>query len=258
VNPASKESQAVVMLVGPFAAQAAMAPPEDHACRASIRLDRCPDVYRALARILATPKDQPAIVVVALECVGPRELAFFSSAFRWRAGLPVLVHGHGADDPCVSRAIDCGATGALSPGYWDTLVPRKPVEAPGTVAPCFPVEPVARATTVAEAPVDDGAEPRDEPEEIGEEPETPGDTPSPRVPWLRYADGPARTAPTVRTPPPPTPVPPTTKPATPSEADYEPLLTDGELEALMADDISTIVPKTDPSWRGNEGLGGRT
>lgn len=243
------------MVVGPYSAQTAIAPPEDRACRTSIRLERCPDVYRALARILATPKDPIAAVVVALECVGPRELAFFVNTSRLRPGLAVLVHGHGANDPCVLRAIESGATGIFSVGFWDSLVPAAPVEVPVTVVAQAPAEPLAELIPVVEVPVEEVVEPE---EEIAEEPESPAAPAAPRVPWLRYSDAPPRTAPTLRTPPPPTPVPPPSQPPTAGDADYEPLLTDEELEALMADDISTIAPKPDPTWRRNDGLGGRS
>ena len=208
--------------------------------------------------MLATPKDQLATVVVALECVGPRELPFFASTSRLRPGLAVLVRGHGENDPCVTRALESGATGVFVAEFWNTLVPPRSVEVPMPAAPPVSLEAVVPSVQVEKPPVEEVSALPDEAEEISEEAESSEAPSTPRVPWLRYSDGPARTAPMTRTPPPPTPVPPAPKAPPASESDCEPLLTEEELEALMGDDISTIAPKPDPRWRRNDQSGGRS
>lgn len=230
-----------VLLVGPRSTIARLEPATD----SGIAIELSSDVYRALAKLLCEPNDAHVCVVVALECVGPHELAFFSIAARLRRGLKVLVHADAGGESKIAKALEAGATGVWSADSWRDFAPR--LEAPVSVE--VPVEPKAPMVEPARVePVVELPPPEDEEEPLVEE-ETEEAPPTPRVPWLRYADGPQRAAPPMRTPP--TPIAPPQTPTTPppSARDYEPLLTDEELEALMSDDISAIAPKPNPSWR---------
>jgi len=207
--------------------------------------DFCSDVYRALAKLLNAAGDAYVGVVVQLDGVGPRELAFFSILARSRRGLRILVQAGAGGESKIAKALQAGATGVLTAEFWREFAPRPAMPAP------IEVRVTADPPTVQLAPPesDPGVETVEEDEAPPVE-EDSEDTPSsPRVPWLRYADGPQRAAPPVRKPP--APIPPAPAPSAPAP-DYEPLLTDEELEALLSDDISAIAPRPTSTRRRDE------
>lgn len=215
---------------------------------ASLDADVCGDVYRALARLCRNASNAPRAVIVCVDGLGPPELEFFSLLSRARPDLPVYVYGDQRSESRIAKAIGLGAQGRATEEVIRSISTREP--APPAPAPGDQVEALPRPTTSDTAPlatpsIDEspiqhqGATVQDD---YGDDDEVDGGAieGSVRVPWLRYGDKPARTAPK-----PPTPTahdaPSAEQEPSVSEA-HQPLLTDEELQALIGDDISAIAP----------------
>jgi len=200
------------------------------------QVERCGDVYRALARILRASPQRWQACVVCVGVVGSAEMEFFSLLSRLRRQLKVYVYSNGADRRKVAEAIERGAAGPVSSDVFQALVSGVPQTKRDESAPApQPIREVAAAEPPEEAAESQTVD------EVEDQ--------SARVPWLRYTDRPQRAAPTRTRPQTPVAEPiPTSVPEDP----YEPLLTQAELDALMSDDISTIAPNEPPGRRRDE------
>ena len=242
---------------------------------ASLDADVCGDVYRALARLCRSPSNAPRAVIVCVDGLGPPELEFFSLLSRARPDLPVYVYGHQRSESRIAKAIGLGAQGRATEEVIRSISTREP--APPAPAPGDQVEappkslsqkscgtgfPADRSVSkpvigIGSKPTTSDTAPLVTPSidespiqhqgaavtgDYGDDDEVDGGAieGSVRVPWLRYGDKPARTAPK-----PPTPTahdaPSAEQEPSVSEA-HQPLLTDEELQALIGDDISAIAP----------------
>jgi hypothetical protein len=234
---------------------------------------RCPDVYLGLARALGkSPRDLRA-VIVCVEDLLADEFEFFPLLARARRDLPVLVYGARSPELIV-RALQLGARGlvtreavlalgarlerpflleepALAKPRAAVLPSPEPLQSPNADRACSipeaaPVIAPSPATPAVKCDVNSSL-PDAQIEEIEDEPrEGAGPIAAARVPWLRYNDGPARQRPSspkqdrVETSP--------TggihdaevgngRPPTHCKREYEPLLTEQELAALLGDDF---------------------
>ncbi len=181
------------------------------------------------------------MVVVELDAVAPSEMEFFSLLARWARGTEVYVYGSAASERRIAEAVERGARGRLTLDAFGEPVraPQHPTPSAVTGPPVEAVSPVNPEVAVSEEP-----QPPLSPETEGDEDFTDEAESAPttgvRVPWLRYGEGPPRVAPPVRTAPYSQTEPHAS--AARSLSDYEPLLTEEELAALMADDISSLAP----------------
>ncbi len=243
----------------------------------SLVVEVCGDVYRGLARLCtwkpspAGERSTPVAVVVCVDDLGPAEVEFFSIVARLRRGVPVYVYGSPQHDSRTAQAVELGATGRATeeafrslasaavpprvepemvdgqaedavPGaaVAEAILPEPLLEGPAPLEPA-PVQPVEVEPTAAE-PDEAVVEHPEKTEEV----RPPGRA---RVPWLRYADQPVRTAPPRETPKPAAPAaeePDEGRPADqepPSRRPRAPLLTPAELQALIGDDIAAIAPQ---------------
>lgn len=216
-----------------------------------------PDVYDGLARLCTPAPTGPQAVVVSMDCVGPPEMKLFTLLSSARRGLPVFVYGDEFQEAKIARAIESGATGRATE---DVLRSLSPAAAPASlefdeaVTGSGPMESSAGWTTVPKADADTGStdegleDEKADPPVCEEEKITPEvKSSSVRVPWLRYADAPARTAPPRQQPSPDEDE--GTRqlePDAPESSASAPLLTDEELRALLEDDIASIAPREPP------------
>lgn len=213
----------------------------------------CNDVYLAIVRLMRPPaetmpgRDIPSAVIVSLDTMEHAELEFFSIVARFLPSLPVLVYGRSEVSELLDEALDLGATGRATEESIRALASRLAPVAAAVHADETPLEDEAEGmatalpsggTTAEEPPIqviDEGA---DETEDEFEN-ETQDDADEPtgpvRVPWLRYANTPPRSAPTAPLQPH------NLEPSIPSSmgndpeppAQHTPLLTEEELQALM-------------------------
>jgi len=233
------------------------------------------DVYRGLARLCRVDLDPPFAVLVCVDALLPGEYEFFSVASSIRRNVPIYVYGGRGSASSIAEAIELGATGEATLDAVESLiratsvpqaepVPADREEDPGSAdleriaaseflpmpAPACQepaaVETIAGSTEGEPSSVaaDDG------PKEKSAEAAPPDQA---RVPWLHYADRPAREGPKRRSPP-------ASGPDDSEEetarlaAPHAPLLTDAELEALMGDDIAAIAPAEESPHVGEDDL----
>lgn len=273
VQPALLHIAGAVLLDSPEALAV-----EEWVQQAGMQVGRCPDVYLGLARILRNSPPQCDGVVVGVEDLSQSEFEFFSVLLRARRDMPVLVYGARVPDRVV-RALEMGARGLATRDAILSLgaktQPREQREEPTAVpipaaAPPSPhrfrpfdfvkPSPVVEAAPIIAAPTPPPPIATPIPEskpmtaqenEVEDEPQ---DNASPvaaaRVPWLRYAGAPARQRPAANAE--------SREPAPaerihvvdsangkrprecPPQRDYEPLLTEQELAALLGDDLDDL------------------
>ncbi len=209
------------------------------------------NVYDALARLCAADAKPYRAAVVSMDCIAASEMEFFTILSRMRKDLTVYVYGGSRHEERIVTAIELGATGrATEEAIRALAVDTEPVVAipiDGS-APPDPLQPPDEPLPVVvtddfeeeESPDDWTSDVQDEADQI-EENDT-NDQPI-RVPWLQYSDGPSRKAPSRGAPV----APPRVEEASASGINapcdpHAPLLTDAELQALIGDDIATIVP----------------
>ncbi len=225
---------------------------------APLKTEVLTDVYRGLAHLCtsdslrAEEASQPCAVFVCVDDLGPAELEFFVVLGRLCPDLPVYVYGMEHSQARVDKAVELGATGQATGGVIRSLA--NTVAAP----PAETSEPPVQEEIAAVAPSDSPAladedEDEDEADTLAtdappvEETKTTVDQSSfdgsARVPWLRYADRPARRAPIRSVPVPPEALPDNQAGDLENQRQYasEPLLTDAELQALIGDDIDDIA-----------------
>ncbi len=255
-------------------------PPEDQAisrqvsefdallAESRLRVEACEDVYRGLARLCRPDADPPLLAFVCIDVLGPDEFEFFSLARRAQRGVPVYVYGAQPSRSLITKAIQLGATGEATtetlhafvggpsapqaaPAPCDGPVSaalsesaRKTAEVSSEVAPPGKQKPSGSETQTGGAPSepranrqDDGRPTSEGADPSADQPEVPSRA---RVPWLHYADRPKRAGPPGREPPASGLHAPEDRPTRP--ASHEPLLTEAELKALLADDIAAIAP----------------
>lgn len=193
------------------------------------------DVYVALARILKTmpPAAGPApvAVLVCIDHMEAAELEFFSLVARHRPEFPTLVYGRSDLEALISQAIDRGATGRATAEGLQALADRAGSPAIGRDTEAAADVHVDASPSPERSPSQNDTEDWPKPDVAAEdEPVQPV-----RVPWLRYADAPARGAPEPRTTDDDSESP-ASQPF-PGDAmavpQHTPLLTDEELQALM-------------------------
>ena len=245
----------------------------------SLVVEVCGDVYRGLARLCTCGPtacgelSSPRAVVVCVDDLGPAELEFFSIVSRLCRCMPVYVYGSREGDSQAARAIELGATGPVTVEVLRSLAPPAVPPRGGPAVVYGPTEDAVPGAAVAEATLPEllaeeraplepppaphpaeveptTAEPDDVVVKHPEDEETEEVRPRgrARVPWLRYADQPVRTAPPREAPPPAEPA--VEEPVEGRPADQEPggrrprapLLTPAELQALLGDDIAAIAP----------------
>ncbi len=246
--------------------------------QAGLEVVRCPDVYLGLARALRSSQRDFGAVMVCVEDLLTDEFEFFSLVARMRRDLPVFVYGSQAPERVV-RALQSGAKGlatrdavlALGARFERLAQPAESALAAPSVTPSPFAEQskptdafkacsvsVSAHETAAPSPsmslmkpdlVCDPAEVQTEEREV-EPREEAGPVATARVPWLRYNVGPARQRPT------------TAKvereetssiggthdteasngrPPNECKREYEPLLTEQELAALLGDDLDDVA-----------------
>ena len=222
----------------------------------ALEIETSHNVYDGLARLCAAGLTGPRAVVVCVDCVGPPEMEFFAILSSVRQGLPVYVYGPEFQEARITRALESGATGRASEDVLRSLVPAAVAVSP----PVEEAEAVPEPIRMPDA--DAGPRPEhevlDEAETVAPISEVEASVPKPggkvaRVPWMRYEDGPIRTAP-------PRPAPPDDEDrevgqedqGTPEPPTHTPLLTDEELRALLEDDIASIAP-AEPSDPADDG-----
>jgi hypothetical protein len=235
---------------------------DDRLAAASLEVNGCGDVYRALARLAGSEVSRFRAVIVSLDGLDPSEFEFFSLVARLQRDLPVYVYAGPRSDSRVQKALDLGAAGRVTTEVIDSLAPPEedrvasdeeagepqihpaPDVAPPQAAPAKE-SPIAAEETEP-APAD-----RDEEHRKVEGGTVQG---SVRVPWLRYEGRPARTAPRqADRPTQPAPEPETEAPAS---GVHRPLLTEEELQALIGDDISSVAPDNPQTKRNDEPVDG--
>jgi hypothetical protein len=113
VTVGSVSSAAHVLHVGSPAAPAAAAPIAQLAW-ASLPVEHCPDVYRALARLGHTERKTCA-VLVAVDDLDPRDLEFFRVALRYHPAIPIYVYAEPRNQSRIDRCVEFGARGRLTP-----------------------------------------------------------------------------------------------------------------------------------------------
>ncbi len=211
------------------------------------RVELCGDVYRALARLFSSGAEAPPVVIVCVDGLGVPELEFFSIVSRMGPNLDVYVYGHKRSRSRIKRAIELGASGEVTEELLRALAescsaPAQTGDQPDSViraaAPQIRTDPVPDVPGAGQPEV----APRPNKKAQGDDEEN---TSPVRVPWSRYADRPARTAPARRAPPSPEVL--ATQPARPEQTLSEPLLTDEELRALLGDDVAAIAPEEPPT-----------
>lgn len=219
----------------------------------------CNDVYLAIVRLMRPAaetmpgRDIPAAVIVSLDTMEHAELEFFSIVARFLPSLPVLVYGRSEVSELLDEALDLGATGRATEESIRALASRLAPPAAAVHPEETPLEveaegiatalPSGGITTADEPPIQVIDEDADETEDENEnEIQADADEPSGpvRVPWLRYANTPPRSAPTAPLQPH------NLEPSIPSSmgdepeppARHTPLLTEEELQALMGPEDS--------------------
>ncbi len=247
---------------------------------------RCPDVFRALARIGRDFSIRAVVVDIGSVASGQSE--FFTLVGRVRPELPVYVVATAAPlaDKC-DEAIELGASGRLTdelasslcvlcrvtqePGMNETheAVDSMPVKADEVprVQDVTPVEPSVEPPVVHQVDVTEvvGVENDSQPvvaEELAvEDDDVEGlpiegeesDSESARVPWLRYTEVPGRKAPGGPMRGQPKRESPTSDRLSSAETnEHEPLLTNEELAALLGDDDLGVSPDETGSDTGHE------
>lgn len=220
------------------------------------------NVYDALARLCAADAKSYRAAVVSMECVGASEMEFFTLLSRMRKDLAVYVYGGNRHEERIATAIELGATGRATEDALRALaVDAEPVLAMPT-DDSTPPDPLQAPDEPLPVVVTDDFEEEESPDDwtpeaeddITEVEETDVDDQPIRVPWLQYSNGPSRKAPSRGAPA----APPTGEEASNQDMSapfdpHAPLLTDAELQALIGDDIATIVPPapSDPGPTGS-------
>ncbi|MGB2988301.1 MAG: hypothetical protein WBE26_20720 [Phycisphaerae bacterium] len=230
----------------------------------SLQVDVCGDVYRGLARLCRSWSDALRAVIVCVDGLGSAELEFFSIASRSCRGVSVHVYGDERSTARITRAVELGAAGRVTEEMIRELAkaavsaPPKPIRS-DAAASATSLKPSAvgvestetsvREPGRAEVPNQPAAEVPAEPDGLKRTDEEIRRDPV-RVPWLRYADTPARTPPRRRQPSPGRARAP--EPVKPPSFPREPLLTEAELRALLGDDIASIAPEEPDATGHNE------
>jgi|CXWL01.1.fsa_nt_gi hypothetical protein len=219
--------------------------------QAGMTVGRCPDVYLGLAQALGkSPRDLRA-VLVSVEDLLTDEFEFFSLLSRARRDFPVLVYGTRCPDRVI-RALQSGAKGLATQDAVLALSERseRPAfrEESALATPPLAVPPPSMPVVSEKLDTNSTAMLIEEIEDEPREDANPAVTA--RVPWLRYSDGPARQRPSA---PKQERVEPSStggvhdaetcngRPPGKCEREYEPLLTEQELAALLADDLDDVA-----------------
>lgn len=201
-------------------------------------VERCPDVYRAVARLLRPDGVGVRAVVVCMDEVGTPELEFFSILSRVGSRLQVYVYGAARSRNRTARAIQLGAAGEATEGIINGLIGSNRNARGGASATAASTETGGGAPPRVREPEAARLQPQGQPEQHalsdeGDRENRREESVAARVPWIEYADRPARKSPGAddaprervgRTPP--------------SAGCNEPLLTDEELQALIGDDLN--------------------
>lgn len=210
--------------------------------------DACDDVYRAVARLGREPESKTKAVIVCLDGLAPIELEFIPLLRRLRPDIQLLVYSGNPQSTRKDTALDLGATGLATNAALQTLSmsikqapPNQTHPQPTATTPPDPTTKPVSGPTIRLTPPNDALDERSfKPHEVDENPLETAPTPPlheeemqqpVQFPWRYRAGAPKRVAPE-RTPPPQRPVNEGPRSFDPSQ----PLLTDEELRALMADD----------------------
>lgn len=228
---------------------------------ASLEVVVCGDVYEGLARVTRTEPGSPRAIITSVDGLGAAEMEFFSLIPRIRRDVSVYVYGNERSAARVASAIELGATAeatedvirklteraAFLPeqfnvqdaGHGDAAPAQASADSPATVGAEWSVGVDAEqcATVVAEEPSCAGKNRVEAQDETIDEDSLSGPV---RVPWQRYQNGPHREAPDRRGPT--SNVPKVADPPVSRELAREPLISEEELRALLADDTPAIAP----------------
>ena len=111
-----------------------------------LRIERCGDVYRGLARLQPNGADLAAAVIVGVDRLNSDQFEFFQHAAHLQPSMPLLVYGLGRHVFKLERALQQGATARLSEEALQEL--GQPPNAEGDLS-----LPSSRATSEAQAPI---------------------------------------------------------------------------------------------------------
>lgn len=211
-------------------------------------VESCENVYAGLARLCRGDRPAPGVLIVCIDGLAASEMEFFSLASQWRGAPDVYVYGDAHAASKLDEAVRLGATGPVTDAVMGAL-DQKPFDHGDDSGVAF----AHAGSTLLEPPVtqpgpqagDDTAPANIEPApapsaEVGSPDASDELAGSPRVPWQRYTEAPARKRPQIKQTPVVNAPPACDTAAAPDPP--EPLLTAAELEALLGDDIAAIVP----------------
>lgn len=244
-----------------------------------LHVDHCGDVYRGLARLGQSGSEAYDIAIIGVDGFSPVELEFFSIVALRYPHISVYVYSRHSSRVRLDRAIELGAAGLASAELIRSIVDTQTTTAPtqkniqnenaqtpqqliagetphehteetsveiSTPQNITPQDIVIPEIPVVEDEVYEEQEESFELEDVEPQSESQDEPTAPaRVPWNRYRDTPARQAPHPKSMHQPTQTHKTINDnpqLTPRRSIDEPLLTEEELEALLGDDISAIVP----------------
>jgi hypothetical protein len=238
----------------------------------SIALIECPDVYRGLARLGRDDDGTIRAVIVCVDTLTPVELEFFDLTSRLHRDVPVYVYGRDRSRSRIDEALAHGARAEISDDKAHDLLARLvDLDAASAVGHHDANETThasvqANQHTESNVPppivlTHDDDEADDEPSNDGRNYDDEAPTSPARVPWLKYDGAPERSAPEHTPPVSPKPSDrPGASPPRRNQTDYEPLLTDEELRALIGDDLTSLGPERahershdDPNRAGGQG-----
>ncbi len=238
---------------------------------ASLKVVLCGDVYEGLARVTQAEPGSPHVIITCVDGLGAAEMEFFSLIPRIRRDVSVYVYGSERSAARVASAIELGATAKATEnvirrltervaclpdqfkvqdaGHGDTAPAQACADSPATVEAEWSVGVDAEqcATVVAEEPSCAGKNRVEAQDETIDGYSLSGPV---RVPWQRYQNGPHREAPARRGPT--SNVPKVADPPVPRELALEPLISEEELRALLADDTPAVAPDDQVESRSHE------